>query len=295
MGKTAENKADFETVLRIYHAYLNISCNEKYAIYSNDKNEIARLLTDGDYSGKSFESFYNDCLLPARINKAENEISAKNIMLAQMSELDLSCYGKLNNSYNENSVFKELCRKRPYDSRKELAEAFSKASKEKYEEINSSSDAQKSGGSGGVGGGGSRGGSSGGGLAGAIYETEENLKNDKGENPNTSSKDGGQSEGAFVPLLRFKSGDEGSFAVYDMTDAYKEYAGIYKRSFYMNREKTGVTVSDRLELKSKSELNRFITTDADAVSYDESMIVLKKLNIYVCLKYKTDAGRSEHI
>lgn len=112
-------------------------------------------------------------------------------MLAQMSELDLSYYGKLNNSYNENSVFKELCRKRPYDSRKELAEAFSKASKEKYEEINSSSDAQKSGGSGGVGGGGggSRGGSSGGGLAGAVYETEENLKNDKGENSNAGFAD----------------------------------------------------------------------------------------------------------
>ena len=44
-----------------------------------------------------------------------------------------------------------------------------------------------------------------------------------------------------------------------------------------------MTVSDRLELKSKSELNRFITTDADAVSYDEGMIVLKKLNIYVCV------------
>lgn len=40
---------------------------------------------------------------------------------------------------------------------------------------------------------------------------------------------------------------------------------------------------------------RFMTTDADAVSYDESMIVLKKLNTYVCLKYKTDAGRGEHI
>lgn len=37
LGKTAENRADLETVLRRYHAYLNISCNEKYAIYSNDK------------------------------------------------------------------------------------------------------------------------------------------------------------------------------------------------------------------------------------------------------------------
>lgn len=102
-----------------------------------------------------------------------------------MSDLDLSYYGKLNNSYNENSVFKELCKKRPYNSRKELAEAFEKASKQKYEEINSSSDTQKSGGSGGAGGGGGRGsggGSSGGGLAGAVYETKENVKDNKDEN-----------------------------------------------------------------------------------------------------------------
>lgn len=183
LGKTAEDSAALETVLKRYHAYLNVSYNGKYGIYSDDiKNETARLLTNGDYSGKSFESFYNDCLLLARINKAENEISAKNIMLAEMSELDLSYYGKLNNSYNENSVFKELCQKGPYNSRKELAEAFSKVSKDKYEEINSSSDTQKPGGSGGAGGGGGRGGSSGGGLAGAVYETEENVKDNKDEN-----------------------------------------------------------------------------------------------------------------
>lgn len=127
----------------------------------------------------------------------------------------------------------------------------------------------------------------------ASYRKRAEAHNVMVINPNTSSKDGGQSDGAFVPLLSFKSGDEGLTAVYDMTDAYKEYAENYKRSFYMNKEKTGITVSDRLELKSKSELNWFMTTDANVVSYDESMIVLKKLNTYMYLKYKTNAADCE--
>lgn len=111
-------------------------------------------------------------------------------------------------------------------------------------------------------------------------------------NPNTDSSDGGQLDNAFVPLVDFKSGTQGSQAVYDMTDAYGSYVSDYKRSFFMDSDEESVIVQDRLSLKAESEVNWFMTTDADVLECGNGLIRLKKENSILYIKYKTNASEA---
>lgn len=112
-------------------------------------------------------------------------------------------------------------------------------------------------------------------------------------NPNESSQDGGQTDGAFVPMISFDSGKDGTLAVYDMTQAYSPYVNDYKRSFFASPSLDGVTVFDRLSLKEQSEVNWFMTTKASVESCENNRIVLKQGNTRLYLEYETNALSSE--
>ena len=81
-------------------------------------------------------------------------------------------------------------------------------------------------------------------------------------NPNTSDKDGGQKNDAFVPLVRTSETLNGSFTRYDMQDAYSDYTSFYARTFHTDRNTKSLVISDYINLKDSFDICWFMTTPA---------------------------------
>lgn len=81
-------------------------------------------------------------------------------------------------------------------------------------------------------------------------------------NPNTSDKDGGQSDDGFAELVEKKETSRTASAKYDMTSAYADYANDYSRSFYTYMTSKSVVVEDVIDLKDAAEVYWFMTTPA---------------------------------
>ena len=95
-------------------------------------------------------------------------------------------------------------------------------------------------------------------------------------NPNTSDREGGQSNDAFAPLIRAKETAYGSFSEYDMSDCYRDYASMYHRQFHTDHSTKSLIVSDYINLKDSSDVCWFMTTPATVAWTDDTHFVLTK-------------------
>lgn len=95
-------------------------------------------------------------------------------------------------------------------------------------------------------------------------------------NPNTSDKDGGQSNDAFAPLIKAKETDYGSFSEYDMSDCYRDYVSLYHRQFHTDYDTKSLIVSDYINLKDSSDVCWFMITPAEVSWIDNTHFVLTK-------------------
>lgn len=86
-------------------------------------------------------------------------------------------------------------------------------------------------------------------------------------NPNTSDKDGGQNNDAFVPLVSARETSFGSFSQYDMHDAYRDFTSFYTRTFHTDRNTKSLVVNDYINLTDSADICWFMTTPA-SVSWE---------------------------
>lgn len=160
LGMVERGDISLADALKTYYLYLGVECGEKYEKYSADiQAEVKNLLLKLEYKNTAFDKFYDDCLLLARVNKTKDEISLKELMLEEMTELDKSYYSQIKNDYYENLVFKEIQEKGAFYSRNELSAAFLSASQNQLRAKGNANSQFPSAG-GGSGGGGGGGGSS---------------------------------------------------------------------------------------------------------------------------------------
>lgn len=74
----------------------------------------------------------------------------------------------------------------------------------------------------------------------------------------------GQVYTAFSPVTKYVSKEKGSFAIYDLSDAYAENAKSFKRGFMLGDNRRTVTIRDEITLgvKDKNEVYWFMHTEA---------------------------------
>ncbi|MBO5370493.1 MAG: heparinase II/III family protein [Clostridia bacterium] len=73
----------------------------------------------------------------------------------------------------------------------------------------------------------------------------------------------GQSFDADTFAERFESKSRGAVGIYNLTNAYGEYADSYKRGFMLGDDRNTLTVRDEISLKAQSELVWNMITEAD--------------------------------
>lgn len=160
-------------VVGMFSSYLGVDISQDYDAYSNTvKSETERLVKVKDID-VSAEEFYKECLLLARINKAESNVVLQKLMLDNKTVLglDMTNYNKITSDYAKLSVFGNMLGG-SYVKYEDAAKDF----KEKSLNACSDNDNNYSGNSsGGGGGGGSYGGS-------PIYEVTDTDDNEPDNN-----------------------------------------------------------------------------------------------------------------
>ncbi len=100
-----------------------------------------------------------------------------------------------------------------------------------------------------------------------IKDNTWNLYRYRAEGHNTlvinPSTDGGQDLKAFPKINRFESDENSSFAITDLTQAYKVHAKNVKRGIKLTNNRKSIIVQDELDLFAPSEIKWFMHTPCE--------------------------------
>ena len=130
----------------------------------------------------------------------------------------------------------------------------------------------------------------------SLPENEKYRKRPEGHNTVVINNNAeyNQTANAYTPVIDYKEGDGGAYAVYDMTDTYSANVKDYKRGFYIGDNFKTLTVRDEIDLaKDNSEIYWFMHTTADAYVADERTVALSKDGKTMTLRFDTDAPDAE--
>ena len=160
LSQLKDGTENIDNIIRRYSYTLGINAEYEYLKYSDRiKTELGRLIKKNG-ENISFEKLYRKCLLLARINKPDSNISMKETITENASEIGISLtkYNGLGNEYKKNKVFSIMMQSQ-YEDYPEVRNKFNDACDKVA--------AEKENNNGGGGGGGSSS-SSGKGVTGAV-------------------------------------------------------------------------------------------------------------------------------
>lgn len=162
LSQLRDGTENIDNTIRRYSYTLGINAEEEYFKYSDRvKNELDRLMKKNS-ENISFEKLYGKCLLLARINKPDSNISMRETVTENASEIGISLtkYNGLGNEYKKNKVF-SIMMQQQYEDYPEVIKKFNEACDEVAAETENN-------GSGSSGGGGGSSSSSGKSVTGAV-------------------------------------------------------------------------------------------------------------------------------
>lgn len=114
-------------------------------------------------------------------------------------------------------------------------------------------------------------------------------KRTEGHNTLTINNNDGwnQKEDEYAALIRCEEGDGGAYAVYDMSDLYRDASSV-RRGFYIDEDYSVLTVRDEIELTKDSEVWWFMHTQADIEILDETTALLTQDGKSLMMQFVTD-------
>ena len=130
----------------------------------------------------------------------------------------------------------------------------------------------------------------------SLPENEKYRKRTEGHNTVVinNNADYNQVSSVYTPVIDYKEGGGGAYAVYDMTDTYGENVTDYKRGFYIGDNFRTLTVRDEIDLaKDNSEIYWFMHTSADAYVADDRTVALSKDGKTMTLTFETNAPEAK--
>lgn len=154
--------ADTDTALARFASYLDVDIEKDYRAETGAvRQETERLLKTLGLEGESASAFYQRCLLLGRINKAESNLSLKNLLLDHAAQLGLSLsrYNSLTSDYQRNQACSRMLGG-SFESYAQVSAAFDAACEAAAQENKSPGGSFGGGGGAGGSGGGNRGGGS---------------------------------------------------------------------------------------------------------------------------------------
>ncbi|HOK56252.1 MAG TPA: heparinase II/III family protein [bacterium] len=94
-----------------------------------------------------------------------------------------------------------------------------------------------------------------------------------------------QEPDAISKIVNFGSKNEYSFAISDLTDAYRKYAKSVKRGILLNKKEKFLLIQDEIELKEKGEIWWFLHTGCDIeIGESKKEVILKQKNTELKVK-----------
>lgn len=97
----------------------------------------------------------------------------------------------------------------------------------------------------------------------------------------------------FAKVGRPVTGENGSFAVMDLSDAYRDKATGYKRGWMLSDSGRTLTVRDEISLKGESEMHWFMHTRGEIRIIDNNTAVIYQDGKQLLMQFKTNAEDAE--
>lgn len=121
-------------------------------------------------------------------------------------------------------------------------------------------------------------------------------KRTEGHNTVTINNDENYNQlpGSFAPLTAYASNDSEAYAVYDMSDLYRD-ADTVQRGFFADRHFTEFTVRDEIALNKQSEVYWFMHTRADNIKIDGNIVTLTQNGKSIKMNFLCSAENYEII